>query len=98
MYLCIYIWASLVAVLKSPPANARDAGLISGSEGSPGERKWQPAPGFLPEKPHGQRSLVGFSPPGHRVTHDGVTEHIIYILHIKILNDNIKHIHLYFQI
>ena len=78
MYLCIYIWASLVAVLKSPPANARDAGLISGSEGSPGERKWQPAPGFLPEKPHGQRSLAGYSPGDCRVRQDLVTKHNIY--------------------
>ena len=27
-------------------------------------RKWQPAPVFLPEKPHGQKSLVGYSPWG----------------------------------
>ena len=27
-------------------------------------RKWQPTPVFLPEKSHGQRSLVGYSPSG----------------------------------
>ena len=27
-------------------------------------RKWQPTPVFLPEKSHGQRSLVGYSPWG----------------------------------
>ena len=27
-------------------------------------RKQQPAPGFLPGKPHGQRSLVGYRPVG----------------------------------
>ena len=27
-------------------------------------RKWQPTPVFLPEEPHGQRSLVGYSPWG----------------------------------
>ena len=27
-------------------------------------RKWQITPGFLPGKPHGQRSLVGYSPWG----------------------------------
>ena len=33
-------------------------------------RKWQPTPVFLPGKPHGQRSLVGYSPSGHkRVEH-----------------------------
>ena len=30
MYMYIYIWASLVAVLKSPPATAGDAGSIPG--------------------------------------------------------------------
>ena len=30
----------------------------------PWRRKWQPTPVFLPEKSHGQRSLVGYSPKG----------------------------------
>ena len=30
----------------------------------PWRRKWQPTPVFLPGKPHGQRSLVGYSPQG----------------------------------
>ena len=29
-------------------------------------RKWQPTPVFLPEKFHGQRNLVGYSPWGHK--------------------------------
>ena len=29
-------------------------------------RKWQPTPVFLPGKSHGQRSMVGYSPWGHR--------------------------------
>ena len=29
--------------------------------------RWQPTPGFLPGKSHGQRSLAGYSPWGHRV-------------------------------
>ena len=34
-------------------------------------RKWQPTPVVLPGKSHGQRSLVGYSPWGHkRVGHD----------------------------
>ena len=33
---------------------------------SPWRRKWQPAPVFLPGKSHGQRSLVGYSPWGHK--------------------------------
>ena len=37
----------------------------------PWKKKWQPAPLFLPGKSHGQRSLVGNNPWGHkRVGHD----------------------------
>ena len=31
---------------------------------------WLPTPVFLPRESHGQRSLVGYSPWGHRVGHD----------------------------
>ena len=41
-------------------------GLIPGLERLPGGGKWQPTPVFLPEKSHGQRSLVGYSPWGHK--------------------------------
>ena len=38
-------------------------------------RKWQPTPLFLPGKPHGQRSLAGYSLWGHkRVRHDLATK------------------------
>ena len=32
----------------------------------PWRRKWQPTPGLLPGKSHGQRSLVGYSPWGRK--------------------------------
>ena len=32
-------------------------------------KKWQPTPVFLPGKFQGQRSLVIYSPQGHRVGH-----------------------------
>ena len=32
----------------------------------PWRRKWQPTPVFLPGKSHGQRSLEGYSPWGHK--------------------------------
>ena len=32
----------------------------------PWKRKWQPIPVFLPGKSHGERSLVGYSPQGHK--------------------------------
>ena len=31
----------------------------------PWAKAWQPTPVFLPREPHGQRSLVGYSPWGH---------------------------------
>ena len=52
---------------KEPPADsgdARDTGLITGLGRFPWSRKWQPV--FLPGKFHGQRSLVGSSPWGHK--------------------------------
>ena len=51
---------------RESACNAGDQGLIPGSGRSPGGPKWQPTPVFLPEKSHGQRSLVGYSPWGHR--------------------------------
>ena len=42
----------------------------------PWKRKWQPTPVFSPGEFHGQRSLVGFSPWGHRARHNLATEHI----------------------
>ena len=32
----------------------------------PWRRKWQPTPIFLPGESHGRRSLVGYSPQGHK--------------------------------
>ena len=45
---------------KESACNAGNLGLI------PWGRKWQPAPVFLPGESHGQRSLVGCSPRGHK--------------------------------
>ena len=41
-----------------------DVSLILGSGRFPWKRKWQPLSVSLPEKSHGQRSLVGYSPSG----------------------------------
>ena len=41
----------------------------------PWRRKWQPTPVFLPGESHGQRSLAGYSPSGHkRVRHNLATK------------------------
>ena len=39
---------------------------ISGLERSSKRRNWQPTPVFLPGKSYGWRSLVGYSPWGHK--------------------------------
>ena len=62
-------------VVNNPPANGgdtRDPGLIPGLGRSPGGG--QSTPVFLPGEPHGQRSLVVYSPWGHKESH--VTEAI----------------------
>ena len=54
------------AVVKNPPANTGDLGSIPGSERFPWRKKWQPTPVLLPGKFHGQRTLAGYSPWGHK--------------------------------
>ena len=60
---------------KASACNAGGMGSIRGSGRFPWSKKWQPTPGFLPGKSHGQRSLVGSSMGSQRVWHDWVTEH-----------------------
>ena len=49
---------------KASACNAGDPGSIPESGRFPWRRKWQPTPVLLPEKLHGLRSLVGYSPRG----------------------------------
>ena len=51
---------------KESACNAGDLGSIPGSGRSPGKTKRQPTPVFLLGKSHGQKSLVGYSPWGHK--------------------------------
>ena len=51
------------SVVKTLPANAGDAGSIPGSGRSP-EKEMAIYSSILPGKPHGQRSLAGYSPWG----------------------------------
>ena len=57
-------------MVKNLPANAgdiRDMSSVPGSGRSSGEGNGNPlTPVFLREKSHGQRSLVGYSPWGHK--------------------------------
>jgi len=59
----------MVLMVKNLPANAGDVKRCrfdSWLGKIPWKRAWQPTPVFLPEESHGQRSLVGYSPRGHK--------------------------------
>ena len=51
-------------VVKNLPANPGD--ITDTGLKIPWNRKWHPTPVFLPGKFHGQRSLMGYSPWGHK--------------------------------
>ena len=58
-------------MVKNPPAMQETQIGSQGLGRSPGEGNGNPFPVFLPEKFHGQRSLVGYSPwDCKRVGHD----------------------------
>ena len=62
----ISIWASLVAqTIKNLPAK-QETQVDPWVWKIPWRREWQPTPIFLPGEFHGQRSLEGYSPWGHR--------------------------------
>ena len=64
-YIHTYMGFPRQPLVKNLPDNAgdtRDAGLIPKSGRSSGGGKWQSTAVFLPEKFHGQRGLVGYSP------------------------------------
>ena len=48
----------------------------------PWRRAWQPTPVFLPEKPHGQRRLAGYSPWGHKESDmtEATNTHTVWLL------------------
>ena len=54
------------SAVKEMPANAQHAGLIPGSGRPPGEGHGNPLQYSGLENPHGQRSLVGYSPWGRK--------------------------------
>ena len=59
----------VVLVVKNPPANARDIrdmGLIPGLGRSPGGGHDNPLQYSTLKNPHGQRSLAGYNPWGHK--------------------------------
>ena len=55
-------------MVKNPPANTGDieTGVPSLGWEDPWRRTWQPTPVFLPGESRGQRSLMVYSPWGHK--------------------------------
>ena len=64
----------MVLVVKNPPASAEDTKRCAFNPWVgkiPWRRAWQPTPIFLSGESHGQRSLVGCSPKGHKASDMG---------------------------
>ena len=62
----------------------------------PLRRKWQPTPVFLPGKPHGQRSLAGYSPQGcteldttEQLNHLWDTSHMLLLFSCPVMSDSL---------
>ena len=74
VYIYIYMHISFYdgfpggSVVKNLPASAGDmrCGFNFQIRKIPWRRKWQPTPIILPKESHGQRSLAGCSPQGHK--------------------------------
>ena len=65
------IWGFPGSPTEDSACKAEDPGSIPGFGRLPWRRKWLPTPVFLPGEFHRQRSLVGYSPWGHKeLRHD----------------------------
>ena len=54
------------SVVRNLPAVQETGGFYPWVKEIPWKKKWQPTPVLLPGESHGQRSLVGYSPWGHK--------------------------------
>ena len=73
-----YSWASLVAQLAKNPPAMQETWVSSLGREDPLEEGMQPTPVFLPGGSHGQRSLAGYSPWGHKES--DTTEQLTHLL------------------
>ena len=63
----LIIESHMVLVVKNPPANTGDRSeFVPWVRKIPWRRAWQPTLVFLPGESHGQRTLAGYSPWGHK--------------------------------
>ena len=65
----------MAQTVKSLPA-MQEILIQSLGQEDPLRREWLPTPVFLPGECHGQRSLMGYSPWGHKES--DMTEQLIY--------------------
>ena len=66
-------------MVKNSLANAGDMGSVPQVRKIPWRRAWQPTPVFLPGEFRGQKSLVDYSPWGHKES--DMTEQLILSLY-----------------
>ena len=78
-------WTSLVAQKAKCLPTMRETRFDPWVGKIPWRRKWQPTPVFLPGKSHGWRSLVGYSPWGHKES--DTTERLHF--HFQVMCDSI---------
>ena len=71
------------SVAKNPPANAGDTGSVPGLERSPGGGHDNPLQYACLENSHGQRSLAGYSPWGHKEL--ATIKHGTFLVYFRIL-------------
>ena len=72
------------SVVKNPPPNAGDMGLIPGSGRSPGEGNGTPLQcSCLETSPHGLKNLENYSPWSRRVRHNWMTNTSLHLILIK---------------
>ena len=100
IFIHIYVMYGLPQWLsgcKESACSTGDTGLIPGSGRFPGVRKWHPTPGLLPAKCHGQRSLAGYSPWGHKTTQQ-LSMHarkylykFLFLICISLMTNNVEY-------
>ena len=81
-------YSQVALVVKNPPANAEDKRhrFHPWVKKIPWRRAWQPTPVFLSGESHGERSLAGHSPWGHKESDmTEVTAHTHKTNHTKTL-------------
>ena len=75
----VFMFYFLVAQLVKSPPTMWETWVRSLIRKMLWRRKWQPTPVLLPGKSHGQRSLVGYSPWGHKES--DMTERLHFHFH-----------------